>query len=474
MVRRSVAWLRRASLWQRLALLLLPALVAVIGIELWRTRHDALESANAAYDRSLLGALKSIDANISTASGGLSVELPYTMFEFFELTASGQVFFRVATSDGLVELGSADLPAPPATLALGVPAFYDAEYFGEAVRLAAYRRELDRAPAGSAGRSVLIQVGESTRSRQAFSARFVRSAALRDALVLALLVFGTGAALAAALRPLSRLAREVEARKPDDLTRIADADLPADVRPLVAAVNRQMSRTQDLVAQQRQFLDDASHQLRTHLTTLQMQADYAQRQHDPLQVRAALDALGTEIGRATRSAQQLLALGRSDTVAVAPAAFELAGLLREVAVDLLPRARAKRIDLGIHAPEETAEPALLVVADRALLREALTNLVANAIAYTPDAGTITVFAAGDAAGWSLNVEDDGPGLGEEERAQLGQRFRRGARAGKGGFGLGLAIARSIAQRHGGELRLEAREGGSGLHAIIWWPRPGSA
>ena len=81
-------------------LFMLPALLVVTGIELWMTRHDALESANAAYDRSLLGALKSIDANISTASGGLSVELPYSMFEFFELTASGQVFFRVATSDG--------------------------------------------------------------------------------------------------------------------------------------------------------------------------------------------------------------------------------------------------------------------------------------------------------------------------------------------------------------------------------------
>ncbi|WP_281078615.1 ATP-binding protein, partial [Variovorax paradoxus] len=138
---------------------------------------------------------------------------------------------------------------------------------------------------------------------------------------------------------------------------------------------------------------------------------------------------------------RLLALGRSDTVAVAPAAFELAGLLREVAVDLLPQARAKRIDLGIQAPDDAAGHAhveLVAVADRALLREALTNLVANAIAYTPAEGTITVFAAGDAAGWSLNVEDDGPGLGEEERAQLGQRFRRGARAGKGGFGLGLA------------------------------------
>jgi two-component system sensor histidine kinase TctE len=262
----------------------------------------------------------------------------------------------------------------------------------------------------------------------------------------------------------------VQARSPDDLTRIAETDLPAEVRPLVDAVNQQMSRTQDLVTQQRQFLDDASHQLRTHLTTLQMQADYAKREEDPAQVRAALDALGTEIGRATRSAQQLLALGRSDTVAVEPAEFDLAALLREVAVDLLPLARAKRIDLGIHAPA----PEFHAIADRGLLREALANLVANAITYTPAEGTITLFAAGDAAGWSLNVEDDGPGLSDEERAALGQRFRRGGRAGKGGFGLGLAIARSIAQRHRGELRLEAREAGTGLHAIIWWPRPAAS
>ncbi|MEZ2296229.1 sensor histidine kinase [Variovorax sp. RCC_210] len=471
---RGLQGLQRASLWQRLALLLFPALLVVTGLELWMTRHDALAAANAAYDRSLLGALKSIDANISTASGGLSVELPYTMFEFFELTASGQVFFRVSTSDGLVELGSADLPAPPTELAMGVPAFYDATYFGEAVRLAAYRRDLDRAPAGSTGRSVLIQVGESTRSRQEFSARFVRSAALRDGLVLAMLLCGTAIALAAALRPLSRLAREVQARTSDDLTRIADHDLPAEVRPLVAAVNQQMSRTQALVTQQRQFLDDASHQLRTHLTTLQMQADYARREQDPAQVRVALDALGTEIGRATRSAQQLLALGRSDTVAVEPAAFDMAALLREVALDLLPLARAKQIDLGIDLGTDlgtrSPTPEFVAVADRGLLREALANLVANAIAYTPAEGTVTLFAAGDAAGWSLNVEDDGPGLGDEERAALGQRFRRGARAGKGGFGLGLAIARSIAQRHQGELRLEARESGRGLHAIIWWPR----
>jgi len=462
----ELSWLRRASLRQRLALLLLPVLALLTCVELWMTRHDALEAANAAYDRSLLGALKSIDANISTASGGLSVELPYRMFEFFELTASGQVFFRVASSDGLVELGSADLPAPPGTLVPEVPVFYDASYFGEAVRLVAYQRELDRAPAGSRARSVLVQVAESTRSRQEFTRRFVQRSALRDALVLALLLLCTVAALAAALRPLARLAREVGSRRPEDLTPLSEADLPADVRPLVAAVNQQMARTQGLVAQQRQFLDDASHQLRTHLTTLQMQADYALRAHDPGQVQVALAALATEITRATRSTQQLLALGRSDTTAVDMAGLDLAALLREVALDLLPQARARRIDLGVHA----VPPAFPAVADRQLLREALANLVANAIAYTPEGGTITLLAGGDAAGWSVGVEDNGPGLSEEERGSLGQRFRRGTRAVAGGSGLGLAIARSIAQRHRGVLRLEARDAGPGLHAALWWPR----
>jgi len=450
-----------------MALFLLPALLLVTGFELWMTRHDALESANAAYDRSLLGALKSIDANISTASGGLAVELPYTMFEFFELTASGQVFFRVATSDGLVELGSADLPAPPYNPAMGAPVFYDATYFGESVRLVAYQRLLERTPAGAEGRSVMIQVGESTRSRREFTARFVRSAAIRDGLVLALLLLGTAGVLHVALRPLARLARDVEARAPEDLTRIHDAALPAEIRPLVGAVNHHMARTQDLVALQRQFLDDASHQLRTHLTTLQMQVDYALRETDPNRVRGTLDALGQEIARATRSAQQLLALGRSDTVTVEATSFELEPLMREVAMDVLPQARAKRIDLGIVPPAQEA----FAIGDRTLLREALTNLVANAVAYNPLHGTITVFSAGDALGWSLNVEDNGPGLSQEEREGLGQRFRRGARAGKGGFGLGLAIARSIAQRHGGELRLALPESGQGLRAILWWPRP---
>ena len=109
------AW-HALSLRRTLLLVLFPGLLAVVGAELWLTWRTAVDAANAAYDRSLLGAIKAIDANISTASGGLGVELPYRMLEFFELTANGRVFYRVATDDGLVEIGNADLPPPPRTL----------------------------------------------------------------------------------------------------------------------------------------------------------------------------------------------------------------------------------------------------------------------------------------------------------------------------------------------------------------------
>ncbi len=113
----------------------------------------------------------------------------------------------------------------------------------------------------------------------------------------------------------------------------------------------------------------------------------------------------------------------------------------------------------------------MAVADAHLMHEALTNLAANAIAYTPSGGTVTLAAAGDELGWSLSVEDNGPGLTEQEQATLGQRFKRGPQVKTAGSGLGLSIARSIAQRHGGALRLQNRESGQGLLALVWWPKP---
>lgn len=459
---------RRASLGRRLLMLLLPATLAVSALGLWFTRLESTQAANAAYDRSLAGALNALALNVSTASGGLAVELPYQLFEFFQLTASGAVYFRVATEDGQVEIGHADLPAAPLSLQAGQPRFYDARYFGEPVRVGALLRPLD--PPLDGARQVLIQVAESTSSRAGFTQAFLRQALWRDLAWLALLVGAVALASAVALRPLQRLATQTRQRAPEDLRPLDTADLPSDVRPLVEAINQQLGHTAALTEARRRFVDDASHQLRTPLTTLRAQLDYARRETDPLQVGLALQALSTALDQAIRGTNQLLALARSDAAAVQMAPLDLQDLVREVAIALLPEARRRHVDWGL-AGDDLPCPAR---GDRQLLAQALGNLAHNALTHGRPGGCVTLQAGQDTAGWWLTVEDDGPGLPPGVAAALGERFARGP--GSPGSGLGLAIARSVMDQHGGQLRVRAADlsGPTGLRATLWWPRPAGA
>lgn len=457
-------WIRRASIRVRLLALLLPTMALVTAASLWLTRADAVASANAAYDRSLLGAIKALDLNVSTASGGLSVELPYRLFEFFQLTATGNVYFRVATADSLVEIGNPDLPQPPSALRSGQPMFYDATYFGESVRVGAFMRPLEQPLNASGDPQLVIQVAESTSSREQFTASFVRRAAWRDLLLLVVMGLAVVVGLTVALRPMTRLATQTRAREPDDLRPLQTADLPHDIRPLVDAVNQQMARTEQLVAERRGFIDDASHQLRTPLTILRAQLDYVLREPDPAQRQLALQALSEELGNAIRATNQLLTLARSDAATPHREKFDLGALAREVALELLPLARARGIDFGV---EVQAEP-LEAEGDRGLLQQALVNIAHNAIQHGRAQGVVTLQAAADALGFSLQVIDDGAGIDPDVLDRIGQRFvkSRGSR----GSGLGLAIARSVIERHGGRLRIEPTPAADGTCVALWWPR----
>lgn len=455
--------IRQASLSARLLALLLPAMALVTAAGLWLTRLEVVQAANAAYDRSLLGAIKSLDLNVSTASGGLSVELPYRLFEFFQLTATGEVYFRVATDDERVEIGNPDLPPPPRPLRVGEPQFYDALYFNQPVRLGAYKRALER-PIGPA-RHVVIQVAESTASRERFTASFVQQAAWRDALLLGLLLAAVAAVSVWALRPLRKLAAETRQRASDDLRPLDTAALPSDVVPVVDAINQQLARSAARDEQQRRFIDDASHQLRTPLTTLRAQVDYALREGDSVRARQALEALSQELDQTTRATNQLLALARSDAAMPQSETFDLGELAREVALGLLPQARAQGLDFGVEAPEA----ACAAQGDRGLLRDALGNLVHNAIVHGAPGGRITVEAAAQPEGWRLAVVDNGPGIEPQMRGRLGERFAKGR--GSRGSGLGLAIARSAIEAQHGRLTLEPGSEGRGLRASLTWPRP---
>lgn len=462
------AW-HRLSLRRSLLLILLPGMLVVVGAEMLVTWRTAVDATNAAYDRALFGAVKSIDANISTESGGLGVELPYRVLEFFELTASGQVYYRVATEDGLAEVGNADLPAPRSALVSGRPQFMDAIYHREPVRVASYARPLARALAGApVPQRVVIQVAETLDSRRDFMRQLVLQAALRDLLLVlaasGLLVL----AVAWALRPLARLRGEIEARSPQDLMPVTTTDIPADVRPLVEAINHHVERSRQMAQAQRRFVDDASHQLRTPLTTLATQVGFALRERDPAATANALRAIKSQLEATVRQTNQMLALARADSAeaALRPAErLALEALAESTTRQHWAAAREAGIDLGFDPPAAAVE----VVAQADLLAEALANLLHNAVRYTPRGGHVTVRVARQGDFALLSVADDGPGLPEAELSRAGERFFRGSQTTLPGSGLGLAIVRSIAERHGGHLAVSAGAGGRGLDVTVWLP-----
>ncbi len=457
----------RASIRRFLLVLLLPGLGAVFAGELWLAWRTASEAADAAYDRSLLGAVKSIDSSISTASGGLGVELPYRMLEFFELTAQGQVFYRVATEDGLVEIGSADLPAPPQSLETGQPQFHEGEYLGQPVRVGSYARELNPPLAGQSGRQrVLIQVAETLEARNDFRRTLVLQSLARDVL---LMVTATGMlvlAIAWAMRPLDRLRQDVDARDPQDLTPMDDTRAPAEVRPLVQAINHHIERNREQAEARRRFIDDASHQLRTPLTTLATQVAYAQREADPTSQRQVLENIREQLDETIRQTNQMLSLARADSAPPQRQPFDAVALSEGLVRQWWASARDQGVDLGLDAPDEP----LGLQGEPDLLREALANLLHNAIRHGGAGCHVTLVVRGEPSGWvRLAVVDDGPGLTAEELARAGERFFRGRGGALPGSGLGLAIVRTVAQRHGGQMQVSPGPDGGGLAVSLTLP-----
>jgi len=462
---------RPTSLKRLLLLSIVPVLLAGSALDMWGTAALLRQQAQSAYDRSLAGVLRAIDASISTESGGLALIQPYQLLDFFEFTASGSVYYRVATEDGLVEMGHAALPLPPLPLATGVVHFHDAHYLGgEAVRVATLARLLNPPLHHKAEQSqrVIIQVAEGLEPRRAYTRAILWQSLWRGTLVIVLTAVLLMWVVVIALKPLQRLRSELQQRSADDVHPISPDGLPAEVRPLVEAINHHIQRGAEQARRQRQFLDDASHQLRTPLSVLRTQLSYAQRETDAQELHHTLAAMESGLERATRVTNQMLALARAHGAALPDAQltrepFCLNSLLEETARLLAPAARARRHDYGLELPVQTIH----VQGFRLLLQEAIGNLLDNAIAYSPAGSTITLGLSMDETLLRIAVQDNGPGMSAEDITKAGSRFRRGS-AGKNqaGAGLGLAIVQTIAQLHGGQMQLTAHSEPSGLTVTL--------
>jgi two-component system sensor histidine kinase TctE len=424
---------------------------------------------NAAYDRSLYASVLAISERVTLGGAVPAVDIPPLALEVLDTATQERLFYRVSyRTEGGGETfltGYPDLPRPPATRDRAV--YYDASYRGDPVRVSALVTSYPTDPP----MSVLVQVAETVGGRGSRTRELVAREALAQA---ALIVLAAGIlwfGVRRGLRPLTRVSGTVARRSADDLSPIELERAPGEIAPLVRAVNDLMERLRRTIASQRRFIADASHQLRTPLAVIQTKAELVLREEDPAAVARAVLDLHTHSQATTRLANQLLSLARSEPgQSGEPRPLDLDALAREACAAHVSDAFARGVDLGYFG----SGPAW-VLGRGVLLREAIANLVQNAVSYGARPGTVTVIVTRPALGLViLAVEDDGPGIPPEERRRVLERFYRRPGTSGDGAGLGLPIVAQIAEGHGATLHLVEGPGGKGLRVELRFPEAAAA
>lgn len=280
--------------------------------------------------------------------------------------------------------------------------------------------------------------------------------------VLALLLW---VAIAQGLRPLGRLATEVDQRDPETLTPLDAEAAPHEVLPLIERLNQFFVRIDATFQRERRFTADAAHELRTPVAVIKAQAQVARNARAESERIHALDNAILGCDRATHLIEQLLTLARIDApgAGVSETCDLRAIAAGEIAV-IAPEALDKGVHIELHAHEErlSGNPELL----RILMR----NLLDNAVRHTPSGTTVRVGIESDGDSVSLSVSDDGPGISEQELSRVSERFYRPVETQASGSGLGLSIVRRIAEVHGAEVSFTRAGTERGLCVTVGFDR----
>ena len=431
------------------------------------THNVADNIANQPYDLALADSVRTLARFVSVEDGAVVVHFPAPPRALFRADQDDVVYYQVADDSGRTLSGDADIPqAPmPASMVGEEVLLRDELIQGEDVRVA--YRFLRPSPDVS-DMLVLVQVAETRNKRSDLASRVVTGVLLPQFAIIPLAVVLVWVGLSRGIAPLNRLQSLIRRRRPTDLSPVEPSTVPEEVRPLIIAYNDMMVRLEENLQAQQRFIADAAHQMRTPLTGLKMQTDLALHETDPEQLRESLERIAESTDRAAHLINQLLSLARAEASFEKLYAVErvsLDAVVREVALELFPRAQIKQIDLGVEAGEQ----ALFIEGNAVLLRELVKNLLDNAVKYTPRGGSVTArtrFAGSPI----LEIEDTGAGIPEADRERVFERFFRVLGSGVDGSGLGLPIVREIAELHRAVVTLDAGPGGRGTLARVVFPR----
>jgi two-component system, OmpR family, sensor histidine kinase TctE len=296
---------------------------------------------------------------------------------------------------------------------------------------------------------IMLQMAEAMDARNTLANEIVKGVIFPQFVILPISIWLVWFGLSRGLLPLKRLETRLRQRAPDDLSPVDLAGTPEEIMPLMRSFNELLARLGNNISNQKRFIADAAHQMKTPLAGLKTQAELALRQTNPAELRKSLVHVVQSSDRAAHLVSQLLTLARTENQQnrLEMGAVELSGLTQEVLQEMAPAAIAKAIDLGF----EAYTGKLYVNGQALLLHELIHNLVDNALRYTPNKGMVTVRVRQEGDEVRLEVEDNGPGVPYEQRERIFDRFYQAPNApnkiSAQGSGLGLAIVAEIARQH---------------------------
>jgi two-component system sensor histidine kinase TctE len=447
------------SIHRRLLILLLPPLALLMVAGGFADYRASMVFMRTAYDQSLADAAFAQAALVKVTDGRIYAQLPSQPQPASRANRAEKFYYSIWGPDNQLITGNPQLPA--AAVGEGNPIYADSWLGNHRIRVVTYRMPT------SAG-VVAVNVAETTNRREAARHFILTSTWLMDFILVDSTLLLVWIGVRYGLRPLWAVRGQIESRSPRELRPLETAEVPAEVRPLVDALNGLFEVLREAALAQRQFVADAAHQLRTPIAGLVGHLELLTQDPAATGLESRLAVLRDGMSRVAHSANQLLALARADPSANLADQFQhtdLVPLIERVIERNVDRSVKARLDLGadLHAAS--------IAGSAWLIEDLLGNLVDNALNYTPAGGRVTVRCGGGESEPYLEVEDDGPGIPEAERGNVRQRFYRLPGSQGHGCGLGLAIVEEIARLHHAAVTIDAGAGGHGTKIRVQFPAP---
>jgi two-component system, OmpR family, sensor histidine kinase TctE len=448
--------LRFSSLQMRLAVRLAALYVIATTVAIGVLVYQAYDTAGTLNDRDLHLRAADLARYVRTdGSGKAELDLPEKLASAYQASTS-DIFAVRSKEGGLI----ASVPRKFGEVALTWPVPTDdasyfqlksfgahgQDYYGLSIAVPSAAGTLSISVARAAETSALVH---------AVLREFVLDAAWLIPVFIAVTLLTGVYVIRRGLKPVRDISEMAAAIGPSTTAvRLPENDLPSELAPLVAAVNRALDRLEQGFAVQREFTANAAHELRTPLTIVTAALE-------TMQGNGELTKLRSDVARMNRIVEQLLRVARLDAIGLdVSGTADLNAIAEDVVSAMAPLALAQDRSIAFSPSDQ----AIIIKGNAHAIGDAIRNLVENAIGHSPSEAEVTVSVLPNG---SVCVVDQGPGISVEDRENIFQRFWRGRGAPSGGAGLGLAIVKEIVNAHGGRITVDVGAKGGSVFTLYF-------